>query len=75
MPVISRSKAWVLADQPNTPNYTPSRNSQYNSSRSINQISRIGVGQYQIDLPGVVLIISARGIVGSARLISPNPSF
>ena len=53
MPVISRSKAWVWADQPSTPNYTPSRNYQYNSSLGINQISRIGVGQYQIDLPGI----------------------
>ena len=53
MPTISRAKAWVWADQPTAPNYTPSTSYQYNSGRGINQISRLGVGQYQIDLPGL----------------------
>lgn len=59
-------RGWVWADQPSAANYTPSPSYQHNSRGGINQISRLGTGQYQVSLPqlgttGGMVHVSAYG--------------
>lgn len=44
--------AYLWADQPSTPSYTPSTLFQFNSTGGTNTINRTGVGVYDVLLPG-----------------------
>lgn len=46
---------YVLANKPAANNYTPSVPFQFNSSGGTNKITRLGAGQYQVNLPGPVV--------------------
>lgn len=50
---ISLGKGWVWADQPTTSSYTPNTLYQYNSTGNTNKVTRLGTGQYRVDLPGL----------------------
>ncbi|YAF93990.1 MAG: hypothetical protein AB3A66_15295 [Nodularia sp. CChRGM 3473] len=53
---VVRAKAWVWANQPNTAlntPYTPDLNYQYNSTNATNQATRLEVGQYRVNFPGL----------------------
>ncbi|MBD2252374.1 PEP-CTERM sorting domain-containing protein [Nostoc parmelioides] len=51
---VTRAKAWVWADRPTTTTtYTPALAYQYNSTGATNQATRLGVGQYRINFPGL----------------------
>lgn len=52
---VTRAKAWVWADRPTTTSYTPASSYQYNSTGATNQATRLGVGQYRIDFPGLAI--------------------
>lgn len=60
-------KAWLLADQPTSNSYTPHFQYSYNSSGSINQVSRLDAGYYQVlfkkigRLSGIVHVASYGG--------------
>jgi len=46
-------KGWVRADLPTAASYVPNRSYQYNSTGGTNSVTRLGVGQYRVDLPGL----------------------
>ncbi|QZZ20976.1 FAD-binding protein [Leptothermofonsia sichuanensis E412] len=60
-------KGWVWANQPTATSYIPDQNYQYNSAGGINEIVRLGVGQYKVKLPrlgrsgGMVHVSAYRG--------------
>jgi hypothetical protein len=48
--------AFLLADQPTSPSYTPNTDYQYNPSSGTNTITRSGAGTYTANLPGLTRI-------------------
>jgi Zn-dependent metalloprotease len=70
-PDASRLTAYAWANQPTSASYTPSTPYQFNAARATNTITRLGVGVYQLRLPGLAVPrghvnVTAMG-AGSAR--------
>jgi len=79
---VTNCKTWVRADQPATSFYTPNPNYQFNSSNplgSTNTVTRLGVGNYRVDFPGLgttggTVQVSAYGGNHTAKVASWGPS-
>jgi hypothetical protein len=54
---------FVWADQPSASSYAPAANYAYNGSGTPPQITRSGVGQYQVSFPGLSALYATRGNV------------
>jgi len=46
--------AYLFADQSTVAAYTPNPNYQFNSTGGLSTVTRLGVGHYRIDVPGVI---------------------
>jgi hypothetical protein len=47
--------AYVLADEPSNPSYTPDTNYQWNSRHNRNTVQRTSMGKYMVTIPGLDL--------------------
>jgi hypothetical protein len=51
--VVGAPAAYVLNTQPTTPSYAPPATHQFNSTGGVNTVTRAGVGNYTVHLPGL----------------------